>query len=303
MADLELGPLRFGIVGAGRLGRVIGRALQARDFSLVAATSATQVGRDGAAHALQVPVFDDPLLATVDVDVVLICAPDDAIAEVAARLAERAPSTTPYRLRVVHTSGCVSLEALEPLRAAGHDVLSMHPLQTITAASGAGAGELTGAAAAITAHDEATRTFGHALAHALNMHPFDLADEARPIYHAASAVAANFTVTMQAMVRDFAASAGLHEGMARNAFCALARSAIDRVEHEGPEAALTGPIARGDQATIAAHLAAIDDVAPQHSATYRALVHATVQLAVSSGRLPIDRAASMDQLVTAGDPS
>lgn len=295
MAELELGPLRFGVVGAGRLGTVIARALVAQGIEVVAASSASADGRERATRRLGVPVFDDPLQVTVDADVVVICVPDDAIPAVVDRLTRRDPHTTPYRLRVLHTSGCASLRALAPLHAAGHATLALHPLQTITDASTPA--DLRGAAAAITAGDDATRMFGHALAHALGMHPFDLEDAARPLYHCASAFAANYVVTVLGAVEEVTRAAGMHEGIARNAFCALARSAVDRVERQGAAAALTGPIARGDAGTVAAHLAALGSSSPANADLYRALGHATVRLATSGGLLAIDRAAGIDTLL------
>lgn len=295
MAELELGPLRFGIVGAGRLGRVLARALQEQGFLLTSVSSASEAGRSAAVRALDVPAFDDPAMVLAESDVLLMCVPDQAIAQVATRLAEAVPGAT--SLRVVHTSGCIPLAALEPLRAAGCDVLSLHPLQTVTDATAPA--DLRGSAAAVTAHDVAGETFGAALAHALGLHPFALPDEARPLYHAAASMAANFTVTLQAAVQELTHLAQVHQGVATHAFARLTRSAIERVEREGAPAALTGPIVRGDEQTVREHLDALDRLAPGVAAIYRPLARATVQLAVDAGRLEVDDAARIDQLVAA----
>jgi predicted short-subunit dehydrogenase-like oxidoreductase (DUF2520 family) len=299
MAELELGPLRFGVIGAGRLGTVLARALVAQGFTLVAVSSASEHGRAAATRALQVPAFADPAQVLTEVDAVLLCVPDDALAPTCellahtlhADLSNRATGTGAEHsaLRIVHTSGAVGLAVLDPLHRAGCHVLGLHPLQTITAASSPG--DLRGAAAAITAHDIAGATFGHALAHALGLHPFDLTDDQRGLYHAAAAIAANFTVTLQAAVQQLAAAAGLPRDVATHGYAALARAALDRAEREGPGAALTGPIVRGDTGTVAAHLRALDEHAPGVAALYRTLAAATVDVAVDAGRLDMGTAA------------
>lgn len=306
MVELELGPLRFGVVGAGRLGRVLSRALLAQGLTLVGVSSASEQGRRTAAHALQVPAFAEPFQVLDGVDVVILCVPDDAVADVAVELADAmraqpgaaiAPRDGGPALRVVHTSGSVALAALEPLQQLGCDVLSVHPLQTITAASSPDS--LRGAAAAITADDLAARTFGHALAHAVGMHPFDLSDAERPQYHAAAALAANFTVTLQAAARELAREAGMHDGVAAHAFAALARAAVDRAEREGPGEALTGPIARGDVGTVTAHLQALDAAGSRFASVYRTMAEATVRLAVECGRIDVPTAARLDAVLHA----
>ena len=295
MPDVELGPLRFGIIGAGRLGCVLGETLRAQGFDIVAATSASPEGRTRASHRLDAPVFDDPLQATVDVDVVLVCTPDRAIAEVASRIAERDEFTTPYRLRIVHTSGALPLSVLQPASERGHDVLGMHPLQTITERSTPT--DLVGAAAGVTARDEATTTFGHALAHTLGMLPFTIDDAHKPLYHAAGAFAANFTVTVMSAVRDLARAANMDERHAMHAFSRLARAALERVETEGPADALTGPIVRGDAITVRNHLEALERDTPQLLPLYRALARATVDVGVTAGRVPVEQASALEQLL------
>ena len=282
MVDLELGPLRFGVVGAGRLGIVLARSLQQAGFELVAASSATPVGCARASQALGIPVFSHDALVLHEIDVALICVPDDAIAATAHELAQLHEQSL-AGLRVVHTSGCVSLNALSPLADLGADTLSLHPLQTITRTSTPA--DLRGAAAAVTASSTATRTFGHALAHAVGMTPFDLEDAARPLYHVASTFAANFTVTLLAAARDACRAAGVDEHVSRHAFASLARSAAHRVEQDGPEAALTGPIVRGDIGTLQHHLAVLDAHLPELAELYRGLATATTQLAAAGGHL------------------
>ncbi|MBC7644236.1 MAG: DUF2520 domain-containing protein [Thermoleophilia bacterium] len=296
MHDLELGPLRVGIIGAGSVGCALGLALQHAGLEVVHATARTPEGRERAAHKLKVPVSASAADAAISCDLVVICTPDDAIADVARELSTHLASEDVSHMRFVHTSGCVPLAALEPLRALGATVLSVHPLQTLTRR--ATANDLRGAAAAVTAEDMAGEVFGHALAHAADMHPFNLADEHRVAYHAASSFAANFTVTLMSAVEELSAIAQIPEGVARAAFAQLARTAIDRVEHDGAGAALTGPIVRGDTQTVVAHLAALDQLDMWHAQTYRNMAAATVHLAMSSGRLDVADAMAMGRVIS-----
>lgn len=300
MEPTELGPLRVGVIGAGRLGCAMGDALAHGGLELVAASSASADGRARAARLLGIPVFEDPVDVTAaGVDVVVLCVPDDAIAPLVLQLArssdERAAATQP--LRFVHTSGVVSLDALAPLERIGHDVLSIHPLQTITASSRGV--DLRGASAAVCARTPAGVTLGAALARCMGLHPFPMEDSQRPLYHAAGAFAANFTVTLLAAAEELAAAAHIPPDVIRHGLTALARSAVDRVERDGAVAALTGPIVRGDVGTVALHIEALDEQAPALADLYRTLAHATNQLALHGGATTIDVAARIDGAIAA----
>jgi predicted short-subunit dehydrogenase-like oxidoreductase (DUF2520 family) len=188
-----------------------------------------------------------------DAELVLLCVPDSAIAGVARSL-ERGPW-------VVHVSGATSLAALEP-----HDRrFSLHPLQTITLARGAE--QLDGAYAAVTSETPAAREVGFSLARTLGLEPFDLADEARPLYHAGAAIASNYLVTLHRVASDLFAAAGAPP----EALVPLMRRTIEN----GFE--LTGPIERGDWATVEAHRAAIRAVRPELEPLYDVLAEATAR--------------------------
>ncbi len=186
MSESELGLLRVAIVGAGRLGTALGRALQQAGLELIAASSRSAAGQSRAAAALDVPVFSHPAEVLGQApELVLVCTPDDAVPATIRELADAIATGGAQRPTLLHTSGSVSLEAMEPAARLGCEVLALHPLMTV--ADGAPAGVLTGAAAAVTAATMPARTLGHALAHAAGMIPFDLPDERRALYHAAAA--------------------------------------------------------------------------------------------------------------------
>jgi predicted short-subunit dehydrogenase-like oxidoreductase (DUF2520 family) len=185
------------------------------------------------------------------VELVVLCVPDAAIPEAAA-----AVEPGPW---VAHVSGATPLAALEPhTRRFG-----MHPLQTFTRSRGPE--QLDGAYAAVTAESDEARDVGFWLARTLGLEPFELADEARPLYHAAAAIASNYLVTLY---RSASRLFGL-AGAPPEALVPLMRRTIEN----GFE--LTGPIARGDWATVDAHVRAIHDRAPELEPMYRVLAEAT----------------------------
>jgi predicted short-subunit dehydrogenase-like oxidoreductase (DUF2520 family) len=190
---------------------------------------------------------------TVDAagDLVVICVPDDAIADVAAGL-----EPGPW---VAHVSGATSLSALEPHRRR----FSLHPLQTFSRARGPE--QLDGAWAAVTADTEAGRAAGFWLAVTLGLRPFALDDAARPLYHAGAAIASNYLVTLHAVASDLFRAAGAPP----EALVPL----MTRTIENGFE--LTGPIERGDWETVEAHRRAIRAARPELEPLYDVLAEAT----------------------------
>ncbi|HXG75378.1 MAG TPA: DUF2520 domain-containing protein [Gaiellaceae bacterium] len=188
-------------------------------------------------------------------EVVLLCVPDRAIAEVAAAL-----EPGPW---VAHVSGATPLSALDPhVRR-----FSLHPLQTFTKERGAE--QLDGAWAALSAESAEARAVGRGLAELLGLRPFDLDDAGRAAYHAGAAVASNYLVTLRAAAGSLLEAAGAPP----EALDPLMR----RVIENGFE--LTGPIARGDWETVERHLAAIRAERPELEELYLVLAGATAALA------------------------
>jgi predicted short-subunit dehydrogenase-like oxidoreductase (DUF2520 family) len=184
---------------------------------------------------------------------VVICVPDDAIAEVAAGV--------PLGPWVAHVSGATSLAALEPhVRR-----FSVHPLQTFTRARGPE--QLDGAWAAVTAETDEARAAGRWLAETLGLRPFELDDAARPLYHAGAAIASNYLVTLHAVASDLFRAAGAPP----EALVPLMQRTIEN----GFE--LTGPIKRGDWETVEAHRRAIRAARPELEPLYEVLAEATAK--------------------------
>jgi predicted short-subunit dehydrogenase-like oxidoreductase (DUF2520 family) len=186
-----------------------------------------------------------------DADLVILAVPDGAIREVAASLA-----IGPW---VAHVSGATTLDALDP-----HELrFSVHPLQTLTTERGAE--QLDGAWGAITAETDDAMTRAGWLAEQLGLRAFPLRDTDRPLYHAAAVIAGNFLVTL------YHSAARLCEevGAPPEALVPLMKRTIEN------GFVLTGPIARGDWATVEAHLEALAQRAPDLVPMYRALADAT----------------------------
>jgi predicted short-subunit dehydrogenase-like oxidoreductase (DUF2520 family) len=188
------------------------------------------------------------------VDLVLLCVPDRAIPEVAAAI-----EPGPW---IAHTSGASLLTALEPHRRR----FSLHPLQTFTLDRGPE--QLDGAHAAVTGETDEAREAGFALAELLGLEPFELADDERPLYHAAATFAASFLVTLHDAACDLMEAAGAPA----EALAPLMRRTMDN------GFAPTGPFVRRDDQTVEAHVRAIRARRPQLEPLYRALADVTERL-------------------------
>lgn len=277
------------IVGAGRAGLALARAMTAAGSDVrVLARSDAGAARVAERGLRPASALDDRASTWI------LAVPDDLIAECAATLlAERGAALPDVAL---HLSGVAAPDALAVLAAQGIATGSLHPLQTLTFASGADV--LQGAPAAIGGDARAT-TAARTLAEALGMQPFTLPDAGRVLYHAAGAMAANFTVALLDRAIATAERAGMPPALAREGLARLATAAAARVLAEGSHAALTGPIRRGDAGTLGRHLAALDTSAPEDAALYRALATPTVALALRAGLEPV-QAAQLRRTLVAG---
>jgi predicted short-subunit dehydrogenase-like oxidoreductase (DUF2520 family) len=213
--------------------------------------SVNVIGRGRVGSAVAARLDERGVTLREDAELTLLCVPDTAIRDVARGL-------TPGRW-VAHVSGATPLAALDP-----HERrFSLHPLQTFTRSRGPE--QLDGAWAAVTAETDEARELGFELARTLGLQPFALADEARPLYHAGAAIASNYLVTLHRAASELLAAAGAPP----EALEPLMRRTIEN----GFE--LTGPIERGDWATVEAHREAIRSVRPDLEPLYDVLAEAT----------------------------
>jgi predicted short-subunit dehydrogenase-like oxidoreductase (DUF2520 family) len=257
------------LVGPGRAGLALCLAMVeaghrvagvlARDFEGLQAASAILPG----ARWLD---WHEPLPAA---DLLLIAVSDGAIAGVAERLAPHAAAVR----GAVHLSGLTPLSTLSPL-AAHCPVGSFHPLQTLPNPRD-GRDRLSGAWVGITTEDDGLFARLVELARSLGCRPFALAGERKALYHAAASAAANYPVAALALARRLFEAAGVGFGVAEP----LVRAAVDNALRLGPDEALTGPVARGEQGTVRAQVEAVSAGAPELAAAFIAFARATAQLA------------------------
>ena len=235
------------VIGAGRVGRSFAKAID----DLVDWDVIDMRGREVA--------IDD---AAADVDLVLIATPDTVVADVAAAI-------RPGRAVVAHVAGSLGLDVLAP-----HDRrAALHPLMSLPDAE-IGAERLTGGWFAV-AGDPLVAD----LATALGGRTFEIADDDRALYHAAAAVVSNHLVALLGHAQRLGASVGVPA----DALMALALGSAENAVALGPAAALTGPAARGDEATLVAHIDAIGRRAPRELAAYEAMLAEARRLAAMEG--------------------
>jgi len=265
------------VVGAGRVGTALAVLWQRAGHRILAVAGGAATAERAATHLPGVAVLDNAAAAR-DAEVVLIATPDAAIAVACAQIG---PSLR-QGAAVIHASGATGLEALDA--AAGAMKLSLHPLQTCPTVEAA-VDRIPGAAFAVTASDEEGFALGIGLATDAGGQPFRLADEAKPLYHAAAVFASNYLVTVTALAEELERSAGVPDPLV--ALGPLQAATLSNVLRVGPAEALTGPAVRGDAATVARNLEALGASAPEAVRPYVALADLALALAERAGRLPV----------------
>jgi predicted short-subunit dehydrogenase-like oxidoreductase (DUF2520 family) len=285
---------RIGFVGAGRAGGALARALAAAGWPVVAVASRTPASAERLAAQVSGARALAGAQAVAEVaDLVFLMVPDAAIAEVAAAVAWRPGQA------VVHASGADSLAPLAPAARGGALIGSLHPLQTFAAPAAEPLAPFQGITCALEG-DSALLPRLEALVLALGARPLRLPPEAKALYHASAVLAANYLVTLLHLAADLWQEFGVPEREATAALLPLVRGAVANVAAHGAGPALTGPIARGDHATVARHLAALGAERPETLATYRVLGEATLALARAAGSLSADAAEAVAERLRTG---
>ncbi len=217
---------------------------------------------------------------------VLVTVPDDVLADLVSGLA--ATDSIRAGQLIAHTSGRFGVTVLAAASEVGALPLALHPVMTFTGTS-MDLARLAGSTFGVTAPD-ALRPIAEALVVEMGAEPVWVAEDSRAIYHAALAHGANHLVTLVAQARDLLALAGVDDP--GRSLGPLLAAALDNALREG-DAALTGPVARGDAGTVADHLHALEHNDPSVLMTYRALARATADRALASGRLRPEQAEAL----------
>ena len=238
MSETPPAALRYAVIGAGRLGHALSRAMRDADAQVFG------------------PLGRGALLP--DCDVVLLCVPESAIADVAASI--------PIGPIVGHCSASFPLEALAP-----HERLNAHPLMPITKAGA----DFRGALCATDGSTPRAAAVADEIARMVGMRPVLIPAEKRALYHASAAMAANFLTTLG----DAAERLGVPCGLERNDFAALIRAALENWLALGGKQSLVGPVSRNQTDTVARQRAAVAETAPDVLPLWDAMVTATRKLA------------------------
>lgn len=275
--------LAVGVVGAGKVGAVLGAALARAGHQVVAVSAVSQQSRDRAEDLLPgVPVRTVPEVVEA-AELVLLAVPDDALADLA-----RGLSTTGVWQAgqiVAHTSGRHGANVLDPVRTHHAFPIALHPAMTFTGTA-LDLERLPDCCFGVTA-DERVLPIAAALVLDMGAEPVPIAEKDRIAYHCALAHGSNHLVTLTSQAMQILDSAGVDQPA--HVLRPLLAAALDNALRLR-DAALTGPVARGDVGTVRTHLQVLQERVPDVVTTYRALATATAARAVESGRLRPDLA-------------
>jgi len=260
-------PNSLAIIGAGRVGRALGRCFRELGWKIGSIVTRGEVSARkavrfiGAGHAY--PGVSRAVFAS---RVILIATPDDQITAVARELARIGGDELPGKV-VLHTSGARGADALSVLQAHGAAVGSMHPLQSF---SGVSVPSLEGRVFAIDGDSQAIRV-ARQMARALGGSPVRIASEKKALYHAAASMAAGHVLAVEEAATQLLVSLGMRRSEAVRALLPLTRQVLDNFKGLGPRAAWTGPLSRGDFKVVQVHLEALQELPQEFGNVYAAL--------------------------------
>ena len=274
-------PPIIGIVGAGAVGSALGLALTRAGWPISAVASRDPVRRERfkelvggtRAFAEMTPLLDE-------VELIILAVPDDAIAPLAGSIRLYSGQA------LIHTSGSLGAEVLEPAMAAGTQVGSFHPLVAFADTERA-VEALHGATVAVEGDDQLVRLLAE-MAEAVGAHAVRLAPGTKAAYHAAAVLAAGGFIALLDAIAELGRVAGLDETGALAIYGPLIEQTLGNARALGIRAALTGPMTRGDVGTLEAHLAALAAHAPDVLPLYRAAAEREIVLAEQRGALTPD---------------
>ncbi|HEY6478377.1 MAG TPA: DUF2520 domain-containing protein [Streptosporangiaceae bacterium] len=270
--------LGVGVVGAGRVGTALAAALRRSGHRIVAVSAVSAASLDRVEALLPGTPVRPPQDVAASADLVLLTVPDDALPALVSGLA--ATGTDLAGRLVMHASGRHGLAVLEPATRRGALPLALHPVMTFTGRPD-DVDRLAGVSFGVTTPEQ-LRPVAEVLVMEMGGEPVFIAEEDRGLYHAALAGAANHLVTQVVQAADLLAAVGVAQPS--RMLGPLLGAALDNALRLG-DAALTGPVARGDADTVASHLAALRAAAPEALPAYLALARLTADRALASGML------------------
>jgi len=286
--------LKVGIISAGRVGTALGVALERAEHVVVACSAVSSASLRRAERRLPDSLIRPADEVAAHSELLLLAVPDAELSSVIAGLA--ASGAVKSGTIVAHTSGANGIGILAPLSRQGCVALAIHPAMTFTGAD-EDIARLSGICFGITALDEIGYAIAQSLVLEIGGEPVRVREDARMLYHAALAHASNHIVTVVADALEALRAAlwgsellgqetvsDAPGGIAERVVAPLARAALDNTLQRG-QAALTGPVARGDAAAVRSHLAALAEVDPQLAEAYRAISLRTALRAHAPGEV------------------
>jgi predicted short-subunit dehydrogenase-like oxidoreductase (DUF2520 family) len=282
--------MKLGFIGAGPVGTTFGVRLSEQGYPVTGvADMRPEAAKRFADRLPGCRVFADNQELVDAADMVFITTADDVIAKVSSELKWRNGQTA------VHCSGASTVQSLERARQQGARVGSIHPCQTFAGIEQAIA-NLPGSTFAIEA-EEPVKTTLTEMARALKGEIVYLTSEDKVLYHAAAAIACNYFTTIVKLATDLWRNFGKTPADGIKAYMPLLRGTLTNIETVGFPKCLTGPIARGDFATIQRHLAALEKFAPEMLPLYKELGRFTVPIAQDKGTLSANKAEELKTLL------
>ncbi len=255
------------IIGAGRVGRALGRRLRELGWKIGAVVTRSEASARKAVRFIGAGKACAGMTRQILVSrVILITTPDDHIAVVAQELARIGEEELSGRV-VLHTSGAMDSSALDSVRHRGAKIGSIHPLQSF---SGVAVPSLEGKVFAIEGDTQAVR-MARRIARALGGSPVHIAGSKKLLYHAAAAMAAGHVLAVEEAAAQLLISLGMKRSEAVRALLPLTRQVLENFERLGPRAAWTGPLSRGDYKVVRAHSNALRESPNEFMHVYEAL--------------------------------
>ncbi len=273
------------IVGLGRVGSALAILLWRQGFCDLRVCDHNPEKIDALSGWIDasITICSTPAEAVVGADLVLLASQDRYIAEIALDLAKSCSAKDLAGLYVAHLSGSLTSEVLQPLVLKEAIAFSLHPLQSVADVEG-GVQVLAGSYFSFEGAEQAF-SLAETLVSALHGKLVRLAAADKALYHAAAVVSSNFFIALEEMAITMMSGIGVDADTARRMLLPLIRGSFENLERVSPVEALTGPIVRGDDQTVAVHLRALQDKFPGYISAYRLLAGLNVDLAKQKGKI------------------
>lgn len=281
---------RVAIIGAGKVGSILARALHSQGYQLTGIASTTLESAEKLASEFDALAGTRAADMIREADIVIIAVPDRCIGQVVEEITE-ADGFSAGQI-VIHTSGCLSVEVLKPVNKYGAFIGCMHPLQSF-ANRELPIATLAGVCFALSGQEE-TLAQVKAMVKDFGGQSFTLLDKDKALYHASACIVSNYLVSLMYWAGQIYGRLGLSPEEASLALMPLLQGTVQNIQKMGPTGALTGPISRGDAITIAAHLQALDQ--QNEKRLYAELGRYTLSIALEKGTVDKEQATILAEI-------